>query len=172
MAWSSGQGLSTRTLYIPAQAMSLDSGTAAVVGAVPDAVNVVALADAATQGAAFSFAIPQDWASGNLTCAPVWAPGATDGTAHTVRWSYDAKRNIALGDISAAGTTTAWTGNSLARTANQIVFDAATGLGIGSTFVANDIIRMNIRRVGADGADTYVGVVNLIGCLIAYTPLF
>lgn len=34
---------------------------------------------------------------------------------------------------------------------------------------AGDLFRMEVQRIGADVADTYVGVVNLLGLIVSYT---
>jgi hypothetical protein len=37
------------------------------------------------------------------------------------------------------------------------------------TPIANGLLILELRRIGADGADTYLGVVNVIGVLLTYT---
>lgn len=173
MSWTSGGGITTRASWIAAQHMTLDSGTRVQIGTAPDVVECVALADAATQGAYFTFFVPYDVQTGNaITVQPYWAPGSTDAVAHTVRWSYDAKIIGNTNDVTVAGGTTAWTGISAARTASQLVLDTATSSGAGTTWSGGEVVRMSVRRVGADGADSYVGVVNLVGCRVAYVPVF
>lgn len=159
-----------RFLYIPTEAMALDSGTRGNLGTAPDNTEIITLADAATQGVVFGFAIPGDWvAASAVTLQNIyWAPSATDGTAHTVRWSVDAKHVPSLTDITAAGTTNAFTGPSSAKTANQLQIEAP-GQGLGTPAAAGDYLRINLRRLGSDGADTYVGNVQLVGVRIQYT---
>jgi hypothetical protein len=161
----------TRKLWLNAATGKLSDtvpATAANIGAAPDLTEVVAYADAATQGAIWNFMVPADWASGVITIQPVWSPGATDGVAHTVRWSYIAKAVAAGSTVTAAGTTTTWTGASAARTVGVVVYDTATSTGI-TPAAAGDAFRIMVRRIGADAADTYVGVVNLIGLIVSYT---
>lgn len=159
----------TRSIWLAGFIARVDTGSAASgLGTNPDAVPVLTLADAATSGGVWTFAVPHDWASGVLTAQPIWAPGSTDAVAHTVRWSLDVKALAAAADVTAAGTTTNFTGTSAARTANLVVKDTATSTGVTPAAVG-DLIRLNLRRIGADGADTYVGVVNLLGVLITYT---
>jgi hypothetical protein len=114
------------------------------------------------------FTVPKDWDSGALTIQPIWVPGSTDATPHTVRWQYDTKELAAAADVTAAGTTVTWTGVSAARTVNQIVYDTATSTTVTPTAIDN-AIRFAVTRLGSDGADTYVGVVNLAGVLVTYT---
>lgn len=158
----------TRLLYLGAMDGFTDSSTLANIGSTPDLTRVLALANAATQGAFWAFAVPDDWASGAITVQPVWSPGSTDATPHTVRWTYVAKAIAAGSTVTAAGTTVAWTGSSAARTAGVVVYDTATSTTL-TPAAAGDLFRINVQRIGADGADTYVGVVNLIGILVSYT---
>jgi hypothetical protein len=72
-------------------------------------------------------------------------------------------------DITAAGTTVAFTGSSAARTASVIVVESAQQLL--ASVSSGDIIRLNIRRIGADAADTYVGNVNILGWFYDYTAI-
>lgn len=158
----------TRMVFLAAAAAKLDSATAANVGASPDLTGVVAYADAATQGALWTFQVPDDWTSGVITLQPVWAPGASDGVAHTVRWSIVAKAVAAGSTVTAAGTTVTFTGASAARTIGVVVYDTATSTTL-TPAAAGDLFRFALRRIGADAADTYVGVVNLLGVIVTYT---
>jgi hypothetical protein len=158
----------TRTIWLGATAGKIDTATLATLGATPDITPVIAYADAATQGAMWTFLTPSDWASGALSIQPVWSPGATDAVAHTVRWAYITKLAGAGTTITAAGTTVTWTGASAARTVGVVVYDTITSTTI-TPAAAGDVIRLTVRRVGADAADTYVGVVNLVGLIVTYT---
>ena len=158
----------TNKLFLPAGYAKLDSATAANIGASPDRTGVVAYADAATQGAIWTFMTPADWVSGVITLQPVWSPGSTDASAHTVRWSFTAKAVASGSTVTAAGTTTAWTGASAARTVGVVVYDTATSSGI-TPAAAGDLFRFTLQRIGADVNDTYVGVVNCLGVIVSYT---
>ena len=159
----------TRQLYLPAAISTPQVGALASIGTYPNIIRVTTLADAVnTNGAFWHFTVPDDWASGALTFQPIWVPGSTDGTAHTVRWQYDVKELPDAADVTAAGTTTAWTGASATRTANLIVYDTATSGGV-TPAAAGNVIRFAVTRLGTDGADTYVGVVNLAGIVVRYT---
>lgn len=163
--------IQTRELFLEATTAMTDSGTLANLGASPNLSRYVALADAATQGCFWTFQIPFDWDGGNIFAQPIWVPGATDAVAHTVRWNYVAKRVIAATDVTAGGTATAWTGASSARTVNLAVFDTSTSIGV-APVVSGGLMTLTVQRVGADAADTYVGVVNLMGVLLTYTSLY
>ena len=162
------RGTATNKLFLAAAIAKLDSATAANVGASPDLTGVVAYADAATQGAIWSFMVPADWVSGAITLQPVWSPGSTDASAHTVRWSMTAKAVASASTVTAAGTTTAFTGASAARTVGVVVYDTATSTTI-TPGAAGDLFRFTLQRIGADANDTYVGVVNLLGVIVSYT---
>lgn len=158
-----------RTLYLPAAIGTPQVGALASLGTYPNIIRVTTLADAVnTNGMFWHFQVPDDWDSGALSIQPIWVPGSTDGTAHTVRWQYDTKEIIAGTDVTAAGTTVTWTGESATRTANQAVIDTLTSTTLTPT-AAGRIIRFAITRLGSDGADTYVGVVNLAGVVVSYT---
>jgi len=169
--WSDlGVAITTRSIWVPAsKASSTDSGTFVTVGTAPNSIDVVQLADAATQGFySVECAIPKDASAAQpLNIRIVWGPGSTDGTAHTVRWSVDVLNMAAAAGIVGAGITTAFTGSSAARTANVMVIETSTQ--IRASVTADDVIRINIRRLGSDGADTYVGAVNVIGFFLDYT---
>jgi len=168
--YRNGSWTQTRKLFLPAAEAKLDSATAANIGASPDLTGVVAYADAATQGAFWSFMVPDDWDSGVITLQPVWSPGSTDGTAHTVRWSIIAKTVANGTTVTAAGTTTTFTGSSGARTVGVVVYDTATSTTL-TPAAAGDVFRFTLRRIGADGADTYVGTVNLLGVIVSYQAI-
>lgn len=158
----------TRSLWLPAplQAES-DSGTGNTSGTFPDAMRLLTLADGATQGSPWKFLVPSDWASGALTCYIYWFPVATDATPHTVRWSWNYKELAAGGDVTAAGTTTTQTGSSAARTAQLLVIETAQAILTPSA--VNTLIRLDLQRIGADAADTYVGNVRVAGLRVDYT---
>lgn len=159
----------TRSLYLEPTTCTLDgSGAMATLGSSPDHVRVVAMADSLLSGAFWSFLVPADWDSGVLTFQILWVPGSTDASSHAVRWAYTCKERTAGQDVTAAGTTAAWTGASAARTANLLVYDTATSGGV-TPSAANSLIQFEVRRVGADAADTYVGTVNVAGILVTYT---
>jgi hypothetical protein len=160
---------STRTFYLPAAIGTPQVGALASLGTYPNILRVTTLADAVnTNGMFWHFNTPNEWASGALSFQPIWVPGSTDGVAHTVRWQYDIKELVSATDVTAAGTTTTWTGASAARTANLLAIDSITSAGL-TPSAADTLIRFAVTRLGSDGADTYVGVVNLAGVLVYYT---
>jgi hypothetical protein len=158
----------TRALFLPAVAAGLDVATLVNLGASPNLTKAVAYADAATNGAFWTFEVPEDWASGVITIQPIWSPGATDAVAHAVRWSMTCKNVTAGTTITAAGTNVLFTGAAAARTVGVVVKDTATSTTL-TPAAAGDYFTIELQRIGADAADTYVGVVNLLGIRVTYT---
>jgi hypothetical protein len=160
-------GARTRSLFIDGSVLRVDAATGVKLGSPPNAVDGVQLADALTSGAYCNFVMPVDVITGTVTIRPVWVPNATDAVAHTVKWQMNI-RIISAADVTAAGTSVAWTGDSAARTVNVEVLETGQA-STGVSPAANDRMRLEIQRVGADAADTYVGAVNLIGVRIDYS---
>lgn len=162
----------TRAVMLPPKAAGLDSATLVQKGTTPDLVDTIAYADAVTQGAYWTFYVPNDWASGNLFVQPIWGPGSTDAAAHAVRWKTGIRRMTnGINTYLSAGTTNTWTGVSGAKTANVVVGETVTDTGVAPT-AAGQLHRIYLQRIGGDGADTYVGIVNLLGLVISYTALY
>ena len=159
----------TRTFTIAARPyMTADGATASTLGTLPDQVPTYRLDDGATQGAYCTFGIPFDAVSGQpLSAEVIWAPVSTDASAHSVRWSIDAFQMPDGANVGTAGTTTTWTGDAAARTATFKVTE--TIQQILASVNPGGSIRFNIRRVGADGADTYVGNLHLLDVRFSYT---
>jgi hypothetical protein len=157
----------TRSLFVPVSQMIVNGGTLVTLGSGDGQLGVVNLADGSTQGAYCCFATPADLVVGGYTVRPMWAPSATDATPHTVRWQVTVRRLFAGNNVTSAGTATAWTGDSAARTADLYVEE--TGTTVGATTEDSDQVRLNLNRLGADANDTYVGDVRLIGIRIDYT---
>lgn len=158
----------TRSFALFPTECTLDGATLASIGASPDQTRVVAYADAATQGAYWTFEVPDDWDSGVISAGIFWAPGATDAVAHTVRWQFVAKMIDSASTVTNPGTTTTFTGNSGTRTVNVVVQESGSSTGV-TPSAGSRLFRLEVRRIGADAADTYVGTVNLIGVLVTYT---
>jgi hypothetical protein len=157
----------TRSIWLVPAAGTPDGLTLTQTGSAPNFMDCYSLPNGSTTGAFWTFEVPDDYVSGNPTATIYWSPSATDGTAHTVRWQYTFKSLGSGSDVIAAGTTTTWTGASAARTINLLVKDTTTS--VGAAMVAGDICRLEVQRIGADAADTYVGEVRLHAVRIDYT---
>jgi hypothetical protein len=154
----------TRSLFLPVGDVTTDGGTIAVRGTAPDALRVLTLADAASSGHSWTFAVPDDWASGALAWE-IWHAGQTT-TSGSVRWTVDVLSAAEGASIVAAGSSSSFTGQA-PTTADLLVKE--TVLGLVTPAAAGDLIRVNVRRIGADGADTYAASTSLIGVLVTYT---
>lgn len=148
---------------------SADAGTPSVQGAAtPNQVSTWLLADAATQGMFGQFTMPWDTvANTNISIAILCGPVTTVAGATAVRWSINALKLAAGVDSGAAGTTTTFTGSNAARTLRIMWLETETQILTGLT--AGDLVRLNVRRVGADAADTYTGGVHVVGIRVTYT---
>jgi hypothetical protein len=156
-----------RSFFLPAREAGVDGTSTLInVGASPSLSLAVNYPDAATSGAFWTFTVPADLSGPALTIQPLWTPAATDATAHTVRWQLSTKVLATGSDVTAAGTTTAFTGVSAARTLNILVTDTAQAT---VACALNDRIRLSLQRLGADALDTYVGAVRLLGIFVTYT---
>jgi hypothetical protein len=139
------------------------------IGSLPNQVSGVTLADAFDSGVNCKFMMPIDASTATVTVRPIWSAGATDGVSHAVAWRMNVK--ILTGaDVTAAGTSIAWTGASAARTVNvQVVEPGQATTAV--TPAAGEIIRIALSRDGAAAADSYVGDVNLLYIRIDYTSV-
>lgn len=159
--------------WLAAHDAGLDGSSLVTLGAAPDIMNALSLADAATQGGYWTTWLPDDWDGHQLYVQPVWSPGSSDASSHAVRWSVDIAPLRGDGGQSpgAGGVTVAFTGAAAVYTATRVVFDTQTATGSVPNITATQptrLIRVNLRRIGGDAADTYVGTVNLIGVVLGY----
>ncbi len=156
---------STRSFFLPVLDVVNDGGTVATRGTAPAALRVVTLADAATSGMSWVFNVPNVWASGSLSCE-IWHAGQTT-TSGSVRWTVESLA-VAEGSsvVAAAGTSTTFTGQA-PTTADLLVKEALQTMATPAT--NDDFYRVSVRRIGADGADTYAASTSLIGINIFYT---
>lgn len=157
----------TRVVLIREQDTIAASATPTTLGAGLTSSRVLQCADGATQGALFTFAVPNDATAGQpLTLSVLWAPGSTDAAAHSVRWEVGAKVAGVGADVTAAGTTTTFSGDSAARTATLLV--AETAVQVLASVNPGDVIRCRFNRLGGAAEDTYVGAVNVLGLKFFY----
>jgi hypothetical protein len=137
------------------------------IGTTPNLIRVCTLAAASTQGIFWMAALPHDWSTGDLSASIIWSPGSADAVAHTVRWTLTSRSTRGgLAQFNTPSTVT-FTGSSAARTQNLTVAEDATALGLSP--LTGDLIRLEVQRIGGDGADTYTGTADVIGVLLSYT---
>ena len=156
----------TRFLWLPVHdGVVLDGGTLASRGTAPDIIRVITLADAATAGASWAFLLPDDYVTNSSLSFEIYHAGQTT-TSGSVRWSTN-MHVIAEGvSIVTAQGSAAFTGQA-PTTADLLVIEATQALGV--TGVAGDLVRVNVRRLGGDGADNYAASTSLIGLKVSYT---
>ncbi len=131
-------------------------------GVLPNAIMEIDLADAFTLGAFGSFQVPRNVKPERpLLASPVWNPSFTDSSSHSVVWSMDALVLSAGVDVTAAGTTTQWIGDSSPKVANQTQIE--TAVPILSSVRPGDVVRFDLRRLGSDRNDSYFGNAHLMG---------
>lgn len=155
----------TRQLWLPVNdGAVIDGGTLSSLGTAPDIIRTISMADAATSGASWGLTVPGDWASGALT-AEIFFVGAST-TSGSVRWSV-VSREVAEGaDITTAGTTVTQTSQA-PTTANLLVVEPSITLITPNA--AGRLVKLNVRRLGTDGADNYAATIHLLGVLLSYT---
>lgn len=156
-----------RTVFLPVNdGAVLDGGTLAIVGANPDGIRSITLADAASQGAAWALQLP-DWASGSIAFQIFFTP-VSAVLAANVRWSVDCKAVASAGLLNAAGTTTVLTHTGASEAVSSLIKGTLTASGV-TPAAATDLFMINVRRLGADGADTFAGTIGILGVLLSYT---
>lgn len=166
------QILGTRSVFIASRSGAIaDGGTqAGAFGASPALIGDIALSDGATQGLYFPAVVPRDAkAAQPLSAAIYWAPGSTDAGVHAVRWTITAAALHGGDLVDTAGTTTTFTGKAQANTAKNLVVEDAQQ--ILASVSALDLLRIEVQRIGADAADTYLGSIGVIGVRLDYTPV-
>lgn len=157
----------TRSIWLSAQTAALiDGATASTLGITPNNVPTIQLDDAVSEGVSWLVDAPDDFSTGIPTITCIWSPSVTVASS-AVRFQFVVKSVIDTGDITATGTTTAWTGTSTTHTANMVYRDSNTaGVAMG----AGAVYLVNVRRIGGDAADTLnASIVHLLGILINYT---
>lgn len=154
-------------LQVGAAPANQDGGTNSSVGTAPNLIQRDTLTDGATQGFFLTTMTPRDWSTGVIQYTILWSPNSTDASAHSVAWSTDVLEVPAGTDVTATGTTSTFTGTAAARTQNVLVVESTQTLLTPSA--ANTLLRVDIRRVGGDVADTYVGNISVVGIRFDYT---
>lgn len=159
----------TRSLWVPARPnMVTDGSTTGSKGTLPDSAPTLTLADAATQGAYFVWNVPKDAkAASPLSIEIRWAAGAAVVSSTSVVWSIDALVVADGAAISAAGTTVQFTGVAAVRADGE--YEKETSTQILASVSADDLVRIDVRRLGADAADNFTATAHLVGVLLSYT---
>lgn len=154
-----------RSFWLPVNdGAVIDGGALATLGTAPDIIRTISMADAATSGVSWDFLVPSDWDSGALN-AELYFVGATTAGG-SIRLSVVSKEVAEGADVTAAGTTVTQTSQA-PTTANLLVVEPSIAL-ITPT-VVGALVKLEARRLGADGADNYAAVAHMVGVRISYT---
>jgi hypothetical protein len=126
--------------------------------------------------------VPDDWsASTNFTLRIIntgtvsGSGGLPDGCAATfnTRWQVQYVPIAASESTSGAGTTTADTicvrSSGATYTANNRVSDEGNISLTGTNFSPEDVVSLELTRLGSDGSDDYTGNSHVLFILVEYT---
>jgi hypothetical protein len=138
----------------------------ATYGADPNEIRGAALDSATTERIRFKWRVPDDWVSG-MSLTITWLAAAPGAGAEAVRWSIDYAYTDDNASAVAAGTNVLFTGVSRVRSANDVQVEAAQAIATGCG--AGKIVRVTIKRIGGDAADTLTGDAALLSARFDYT---
>jgi hypothetical protein len=158
----------SRSIFKPAREFFSDAAAAsATAGALPDAWAYHRLDDAATQGFFGLMGAPDDIKNGSsVSMRVVWVANAT--TSGNVRWSVNTLVLADGANATATGTTTTATGDSTSSKTAAYKYTDNIGT-VFSSVSKGDVLRISIRRVGGDGADTFADNIRAMGFWLDYT---
>jgi hypothetical protein len=147
------------TYFLGAAALQT-AGTIVVTNDVPR----IQFPDAATTTAYATFTLPNTWTQANFG---VVYSGSTAGTAN-VRWQGSIKKLDVFSDvITEAFFSDVLSTVATPTTANQVTATNTNASVDVTPFPLGDVYSYRIQRLGADGADAYTGIVEIIGISIA-----
>lgn len=157
----------TRSIYFNFFDVRTDGASGVFIGTAPDATSVYSCANAATQGAGTSVAMPVDYSAGtNITITVLFSPDASAAANVRMRLNWAVAE---LGDDpTEAGTAILQTEAVAADTLlDSFAFAAFTPTGL----AAGDMLRLFIHRLESDAADTYTGAFRIVGFKLDYTAI-
>ena len=155
----------TRSVWLPvSDGVVADGGVLVSHGTEPDSVRAIELADAASAGAQWTWMVPEDYTGAGINVEIYHAGAGT--VAGSVRWELKALDLIEGANIVAAAGSVLFTGQA-PTTADLLVVEASQAVAL--TLVAGELVRLSVRRLGADGADNYTATTRLIGIRLFYT---
>jgi hypothetical protein len=145
----------------------LENEPPSVTYATLDTRNSIAVLDfdaAANEYAVFKTLIPSHYAGGGLTVDLHWM--ATSATSGDVRWGVSIERDDANdhdldADAFATEQLATGTANGTSGKLTKTTITASSGANMDSA-AAGDPIRVKVRRLGSDGADTMTGDAELL----------
>lgn len=155
-------------ITVQASAMTLDGPSKFVqLGGDGNKIPAIGLPHGSNFGAYMSIQVPSASATGTMTIRPVWAPAITMNSG-AVRWQVTVSV-VGAAALTTPGTATAWTGIAATAPSPFVTDTPITEAGTKVTAVAQGSwLRIEIKRLGTDGEDTYTGQANLLGLQIDY----
>lgn len=122
--------------------------------------------DSASTGGSWLFAVPKDYKGDKLVVRVFLRGGGTSGAVRMQRAVYRFRLgSVLLGiDVNVPTTVTAAT---VANKTFEYTFEV-----LASNFVFGDVIRLDVARLGADGADTYASPLDIDGMIVEYNGRF
>lgn len=153
----------TRSIWIPVSQMTADGATANTRGTAPEGTDVFTCADAASQGVTFTFVTPRDFTQ--LMSPVVYWTNPAGVTDKAAKWQFT-HRSL-LSDVSSGGTTLSPTPANQTRTASTPAAEQFSGQYLTGP-AAGVPMRVNLRRIGGDAADTVGDVVDIYGIRLDY----
>lgn len=157
-----------RYLYLTCEGMNAVGPAAfSSSGADPNELRFIGMDSATTERIRIApFRVPDDWVSG-MSAIVTWLAVGPGGGAETVRWSIDYAYFDDNTSGVAAGTNVTWTGISRTRAANDIQAESPQAIATGA--VAGKLLRITLKRIGADAADTLTGDAGVVSLRLDYT---
>lgn len=157
-----------RNIYLVCESMNVVGPAAfSSSGSDPNELRFIGLDSATTERIRIApIRVPDDWISG-MGAVLTWAAVAPGGGAETARWSIDYAYLDDNTSGVAAGTNVTWTGISRTRAANDIQVEASQAIATGAA--AGKLLRITLKRIGADAADTLTGDAGVVSLRLDYT---
>lgn len=161
-----------RSIFISKTQMEADpsaTATSSNFGTSPDGYSAWVCADAATRGVFATVELPADAkASSPVNLVIEWTASLSENST-VVQWSVNANARAHSESLIVAGTTTAFTGISQNRINHTLTQETSTEILASAD--AGELIRLNVRRLGSDAADTYTGDARIVGLRLTYTAV-
>lgn len=154
----------TRSVFMSASEFEQAEASAALTAGGIDIAPHWLLDAAAVESVVGTFIVPEDYATGDITAKVYFSMvSATSGNVviHH-RWL-----TVADGEDMTAGGTSAENTVAVPGTAGLLKIHSHTNTISG--VAAGENVRVNIRRIGSDGADTATGDMRLYGVKLEYT---
>lgn len=149
--------------YNPRSVDLTGGATRTTLGTYPDAADAIILADAATDGFATVFWMPDDAMLGEyfqmVTYYSMNASGAGDVVFRTTVLEWTGSNAASAAGTSTSDTVTPGPGTDVKSFTRETLYKPT---------VLNRPLRVTFERLGSNGSDTHTGNVRVVGCLVKY----